>query len=119
MDKQLSQRVAVVTGASSGIGKEVAKALVAHSVHPGTVDSNFACHADESTQARIKTFSSITPVEGADTVLWLATADEAGTSNGSYFYERQPRKPDPFAEDDANVERLWQESEKIVAAAGT
>jgi NAD(P)-dependent dehydrogenase (short-subunit alcohol dehydrogenase family) len=92
--------------------------IVAHAMHPGAVDSNFASHADEATQARIRTYRSVTPAEGADTLLWLATADEPGNSSGGYFYRRQPRSASAFADDAANADRLWDESEKLVAAVG-
>jgi NAD(P)-dependent dehydrogenase (short-subunit alcohol dehydrogenase family) len=101
-----------------GLAQRLAHAgIVAHAVHPGTVDSNFFSHADESTQARLKALSKITPQQGADTLIWLATADEPGRSSGGYFYARNPRTPNPFAEDAGNADRLWEESEKLVAGA--
>jgi NAD(P)-dependent dehydrogenase (short-subunit alcohol dehydrogenase family) len=102
-----------------GLAKRfAADGIVAHAVHPGTVDSNFISHADEATQARIRTYSALTPAEGADTLIWLATAEEPGKSNGGYFYLRKPRKQSAFADDDANVDRLWSESEKLLATVG-
>lgn len=92
--------------------------IVAHAFHPGTVDSNFFSHADESTQTRLQALSKITAQEGADTLIWLATAEEPGKSSGGYFFKRAPRTPNPFVNDQANADRLWQESEKLVAAAG-
>jgi NAD(P)-dependent dehydrogenase (short-subunit alcohol dehydrogenase family) len=97
-----------------GLAKRLAgSGIVAHAVHPGTVDSNFFSHADESTQARLEGLSKITPAEGADTLIWLALADEPGKSSGGYFYKRSPRTPNPFADDPVNVDRLWEESEKL------
>jgi NAD(P)-dependent dehydrogenase (short-subunit alcohol dehydrogenase family) len=102
-----------------GLARRLADSgIVAHAFHPGTVDSNFFSHADESTQARLRGLSKITSQEGADTLIWLATADEPGKSSGGYFYQRQPRTPNPFVNDEANAERLWEESEKLVTAAG-
>jgi NAD(P)-dependent dehydrogenase (short-subunit alcohol dehydrogenase family) len=92
--------------------------IVAHAMHPGVVDSNFITHADERTQAHIRTFKSQTPAEGADTLIWLATAEEPGTSTGGYFYQRKPRAPNPVVDDAAYVDRLWVESEKLIAKAG-
>jgi NAD(P)-dependent dehydrogenase (short-subunit alcohol dehydrogenase family) len=101
-----------------GLAKRLASSgIVAHAAHPGTVDSNFFSHADEATQSRLKGLSKITAEEGADTVIWLATADEPGKSTGGYFYRRKPRTPNPFVDEQANADRLWQESEKLVAAA--
>jgi NAD(P)-dependent dehydrogenase (short-subunit alcohol dehydrogenase family) len=89
--------------------------IVAHAVHPGTVDSNFITHADEGTQARIRAFPSVSPAQGADTLIWLATDDEGAASSGGYFYQRKPRQASAFADDAANADRLWAESEKITA----
>ena len=93
--------------------------IVAHAMHPGAVDSNFASHADEATQARIRTYRSVTPAEGADTLIWLATADEPGRSSGGYFHRRQPRPASAFADDAANADRLWEESEQLLATVRT
>ena len=102
-----------------GLAKRLAgDGVVAHAMHPGTVDSNFFAHAPESTQAYIRTLKSVTSEEGADTLIWLATAEEAGQSSGGYFFERQPRTPNPLVDDDSAVERLWAESERLVAKAG-
>jgi NAD(P)-dependent dehydrogenase (short-subunit alcohol dehydrogenase family) len=89
--------------------------IVAHAMHPGVVDSNFITHADERTQAHIRSFKSQTPAEGADTLIWLATAEEPGRSTGGYFYQRKARVPNPVVEDAAYVNRLWTESEKLLA----
>jgi len=54
----------------------------------------------------------------ADTLIWLATAEEPGNSSGGYFYRRKPRAVNPVVDDDAYVDRLWEESEKLIAKAG-
>jgi NAD(P)-dependent dehydrogenase (short-subunit alcohol dehydrogenase family) len=92
--------------------------IIAHAVHPGTVDSNFFSHADAATQARLKGLSRITPQEGADSLIWLATAEEPGKSSGGYFHKRAPRAANPFADDPANWERLWEASLKLTASQG-
>ena len=89
--------------------------VIAHAVHPGTVDSNFASHADERTQAYIATLEALTPEQGADTIIWLATAEEPGRSSGGYYHLRKPRTPNPLIDDQATIDRLWEESEKLVA----
>ena len=102
-----------------GLAKRLANdGIVAHAMHPGTVDSNFITHADERTQARIRTFAMQTPIQGADTLIWLATAQEPGKTTGGYFYQRKPRTPNPVVDDDSYVERLWKESEKLIAKFG-
>jgi NAD(P)-dependent dehydrogenase (short-subunit alcohol dehydrogenase family) len=92
--------------------------VVAHAMHPGVVASNFASHADEKAQAHMATLAAQTSEQGADTLIWLATSDEAGQTTGGYFYLRKPRAPNPVTLDPAYVDRLWAESEKLVAKAG-
>lgn len=102
-----------------GLARRLAgEGIVAHAMHPGTVDSNFITHASEKTQAYIRTLQSISPRKGAETLIWLATAEEPGRSSGGYFYQCKPRTPNPIVEDEASVDRLWTETEKLLARAG-
>jgi NAD(P)-dependent dehydrogenase (short-subunit alcohol dehydrogenase family) len=104
---------------TQGLASRLAEdGIVAHAVHPGTVDTNFASHADEGTQAYIRSLDLISPAEGADTLIWLATAEEGGATSGGYYCERKPRAPNPLANDSSVVERLWKESERLVARSG-
>lgn len=93
-----------------------ADGVVAHAVHPGTVASNFITHAAESTQAHIRTLDAMSPEQAAAALIWLATADEPGRTSGGYFHQFKPAAPNPLANDDAAVERLWTESERLVAS---
>lgn len=94
--------------------------IVAHAMHPGVVGSNFFSHGDEAMQRYLeaKRDTLITPAQGADTLIWLATDPEPGRSSGLYFHQRQAIEPSPAAQDDAAAERLWQESEALAAKAG-
>jgi NAD(P)-dependent dehydrogenase (short-subunit alcohol dehydrogenase family) len=94
-----------------------AEGITVHAIHPGAVDSNFASYAPPETQEYIRGLDKFTEEEGADTLIWLASASEGATSNGGYWYRRQLRKPNPVAEDEAFVNRFWAESEKLVAGA--
>ena len=62
---------------------------------------------------------AITPAEGADTLIWLATAREPGEANGGYFFKRAPGTVSALGQDDVAAERLWIESEALVARDGT
>ena len=90
--------------------------ILAYSFHPGTIDSNFISHAGEQTQAYMRTLRFISSEDGADTLLWLALSDPPQPSGG-YYYQRAPRTPNPLLDDDEAVERLWRESEKLIARA--
>jgi NAD(P)-dependent dehydrogenase (short-subunit alcohol dehydrogenase family) len=91
--------------------------IVAHAVHPGAVDSNFFSYAPADTQARAAGLDKASETEGADTLVWLATAEEGAASNGGYWYRRRPRAPNPIVDDAAVVERFWTESRTLVDGA--
>lgn len=89
--------------------------IVAHSVHPGAVDSNFFSYAPAATRERTKDMPKFSTEEGADTLIWLATSDEGGENSGSYWHQRKQRAPNPLVDNDAIVERFWQESERLAS----
>jgi NAD(P)-dependent dehydrogenase (short-subunit alcohol dehydrogenase family) len=101
-----------------GLAKRLAgDGIVAHAMHPGTVNSNFISHAGPSTQAYIRSLPAISSEQGADTLIWLATADEPGRSSGGYYFQRKLRTPNPLADDEVAVSRLWEKSERLVKGA--
>jgi NAD(P)-dependent dehydrogenase (short-subunit alcohol dehydrogenase family) len=95
--------------------------IVAHAMEPGVVlASNFVSHADEAMQRYMATLGerAVSPEEAAATLVWLATAREAGQSSGGYYYQCKPAPISAAAQDDAAAEKLWIESEALVARAG-
>lgn len=88
--------------------------IVAHAFHPGTVASNFFSHAPAETRTYTDTLEKITPAHGADTLIWLATSDEATRTNGKYWYRREIRMPNPVVDDPTIVRRFWQSSKQLV-----
>src|SRR6202008_1975851 len=73
-----------------GLAKRLAgDGIIAHAMHPGAADTNFITHADEQSQATMLGYARLTPEEGADTLIWLATAEEPGRSSGGYFHQRK------------------------------
>lgn len=101
-----------------GLAKRLgARGIVAHSVHPGTVGSNFFAHVPQHVRDIYEDAPKLSNEEGADTLAWLATAEEAGDGNGLYWFQRAVRTPNPVVEDDAFVDRFWQAAEALVATA--
>lgn len=92
--------------------------IVAHAFHPGVVGSNFVSHVPESTRAYMATLDAQLPEVAAQPLVWLATSDEAEQTTGLYWNKGVAEAPNPLALDDANAERLWAESEKLVARTG-
>jgi len=92
--------------------------IVAHSVHPGTADSNFFSYVNEETKRYTDTIEKLSNEECADTVIWLATAEEPGNCSGLYWYKRAVRTPNPLIDDADFIAGLWKASEEIIARAG-
>lgn len=88
--------------------------IFAFSMHPGTVASNFISHVPDSTRQYMESLDSISPAQGADTLIWLATADAAELTNGGYYYKRSLRQANPQAEDEEAINQLWSASEKLI-----
>jgi NAD(P)-dependent dehydrogenase (short-subunit alcohol dehydrogenase family) len=91
--------------------------IVAHSMAPGPVASNFYNYAPPETRNHIQSLSMLSEQEGADTLVWLATADEPGLSNGGYWENRKPRPPHALADDEQTLQRFWEESERLIERA--
>lgn len=90
--------------------------VVAQAMHPGRVGSNFASHGDEAMQSYMAANACIPPESPARTIVWMATAPELGCGGGRYFHDLAETEPAPQARDDDAAERLWTESERILAA---
>lgn len=92
--------------------------IVAHALHPGVVASNFASHGTPELKAHMAAANCITPEDAAEGLVWLATDAAPGQSNGLYWQERTVTQPSPLAEDEVAAERLWAESEALLARSG-
>lgn len=94
-----------------------AQGLIAHAMHPGVVDSNFASHCEPGMQAYMESIKdrAVTPDVPARTLVWLASGAEPGAVNGRYFHDMAEVPPSAAAQDDAAAARLWEESEALGA----
>lgn len=92
--------------------------IVAQAMHPGVVATNFATHGDAAMQAHMAAADTVSPEEPAETLVWLATAPEAGRDAGRYFHRQAEEVPTDAARDDAAAARLWTETEKLLAELG-
>lgn len=89
--------------------------IVVHAMHPGVAATNFAAHGDAVTQAYFATQEGTPADQAADTLVWLALAEEPGQFSGGYFFNRAQEAPSRAALDDGAAARLWRESEVLVA----
>lgn len=83
--------------------------VVAHSFHPGFVATAFGASAGRlaSLVALAQRWFGRSPERGADTMTWLATADEPLRSSGAYWVDRVQRPFAAAARDPAVGRRLW------------
>jgi NAD(P)-dependent dehydrogenase (short-subunit alcohol dehydrogenase family) len=88
--------------------------IVVHAMHPGAVDTNFIERAGEATQKHMRAMPLMSAEHAAETLVWLANADEPGHSSGGYFHQCAPMEISDVAKDDIAAERLWRESEALV-----
>lgn len=89
--------------------------IIAQAMHPGVVHSNFASHGDDFMKDYMSSIDGTGPEHPARTLVWLATAPEPGRDGGRYFHDLAEVPAAPQALDDEAAERLWAESERILA----
>ncbi|MDG2002618.1 MAG: SDR family NAD(P)-dependent oxidoreductase [Novosphingobium sp.] len=112
-------KLANVLHAHALAGMLASDGIIAHSVHPGTADSNFFSTMGEETRRYADTLDKITNEEGADTVVWLATAEEPGQCSGLYWHKRELRTPNPLVDDADYIARFWTASEELANQVNT
>ncbi|MBX0291249.1 SDR family NAD(P)-dependent oxidoreductase [Hymenobacter sp. HSC-4F20] len=90
--------------------------VVSNSLHPGAIASNFGAHAAGwlATGTQLLRPFMISPDQGAETTLYLATAPEMGAISGGFFAKK---KAEPVKHDFNTAEhawQLWQETQRLV-----
>ncbi|MFM5906368.1 MAG: SDR family NAD(P)-dependent oxidoreductase [Novosphingobium sp.] len=95
-----------------------ADGIVAQSMHPGVVASNFASHGDDFMQKHMASAPTVPSDLPAETIVWLATDPEGGRDAGRYFHLKAEETPADCALDDEAAARLWLESERLLAEIG-
>ena len=93
--------------------------VTANAFHPGFVATGF--NRNNGVLMRLgmaisRPFAR-SPQEGAESLVWLADAEEAGQLNGAYIVDQHPVTPSPAAQDVAVARRLWQVSEEQTRAS--
>jgi NAD(P)-dependent dehydrogenase (short-subunit alcohol dehydrogenase family) len=93
--------------------------VTANSLHPGFVSTRFGDQSGGvlSLVVRAAKMFAISPEKGAETIIHLASSDEAGNASGLYYYKCRPATPTREAQDNNAARRLWQESEKLAGIA--
>jgi NAD(P)-dependent dehydrogenase (short-subunit alcohol dehydrogenase family) len=88
--------------------------VTVNAVHPGVVKTNFGRSSGflRFGMRAAGTFL-LSPEEGADTVVYLATSPDVADVTGRYFVKRKPIRSSPESRDQDVQERLWQVSEQL------
>jgi NAD(P)-dependent dehydrogenase (short-subunit alcohol dehydrogenase family) len=91
--------------------------VTSNALHPGFVATRFAHNNGiiwGGLMALMQRLFAITPEEGAQTSIYLATAPEVATISGRYFVKSRETSPAPQAQDMAAAARLWEISERML-----
>jgi len=88
--------------------------VVVNALHPGVIATELARDYAAPIRLMAKWFFK-SPEHGARTSLYLATSPEAADVSGRYFVNAKQKQPGAAALDDALAERLWAETERLVA----
>ena len=83
--------------------------VVCHSMHPGWAATPGVSASIPLFEAKFRDVLR-TPAQGADTIVWLGSADVPAYSSGSFWLDRRPRethRSDATRETDAEREALW------------
>jgi NAD(P)-dependent dehydrogenase (short-subunit alcohol dehydrogenase family) len=95
--------------------------VTANSLHPGFVNTRFGDNSGPGIRTVmfgfLKNFA-ISPEKGAETIVWLASADEPAQVSGAYFYKCKETMPTAEARDDESARRLWHATAKLVGLDG-
>jgi NAD(P)-dependent dehydrogenase (short-subunit alcohol dehydrogenase family) len=91
--------------------------VTANSLHPGVVASRFGIPREgqrgDASSVRFLEAHGISPEEGAETIVYLASAADAAKASGQYFNQCRAVTPSQEAQNRAVAEKLWEESERL------
>lgn len=90
-------------------------------LHPGWVATQFAQNNLRGFMALVRPFyrlfqklTAITPEQGADTMIYLASSPEVEGVTGKFFVERREKQSLDVSYDEGAAKKLWEISEKMV-----
>ena len=84
--------------------------VTVNAFHPGAVATGIYRQLPGFMQPLIR-LTMLTPAQGADTAVWLATAPELANVSGEYFIGRKLKKGSKLSRDGELAKHLWQVSE--------
>ncbi|HWE07528.1 MAG TPA: SDR family oxidoreductase [Rhizomicrobium sp.] len=93
--------------------------VTANCLHPGFVATRFGDQSGGvmSLAVRAAKNFAITPEQGAQTMVYLASSPEVAEITGGYFYKCRQATPTREAQNDDDARRLWDASTRIAGIA--
>ena len=94
--------------------------VTVNALHPGVVSTQLFRDLPLPVRVALGTIGRLvllSPRQGADTSVYLASAPELAGASGGYYRRRRPLSPSAAAQSDADAERLWQESLQLTGLA--
>ncbi len=89
--------------------------VTANVLHPGFVATCFSMNNPLMRPLmKLASLFAISPEEGAQTSIYLASSDEVKGVSGKYFYKCKPRKSSSTSRDEETQRHLWEVSEELV-----
>jgi len=89
--------------------------ITSNSLHPGAVRTNFGADAGSGLFVWLFNLARpffLTPEQGAETTIYLATSPEVKKMTGLYFDKKKPKSPSRDAQSEVNARKLWEKSEE-------
>lgn len=85
--------------------------VTVNSLHPGAVGTNIGVNRETGfgrSVLKLLSLFFLTPEQGADTAIYLATEPELNEVTGQYYYRRKMKELTARAKDTQEAKRLWQ-----------
>ena len=89
--------------------------ITANCLHPGFVATRFGDQSGGILAFAVRAAKNfaLTPEQGAETIIYLASSPDVANVSGKYFYKSKPETPTKEAQNDADAKRLWDVSAKL------
>ena len=98
------------------LARRTGSGITANALHPGFVATRFGDNSGGLMRTVLKVakpIGAISPEEGAQTIIYLASSPHVAAVTGEYFYECKPTTPTAEARNDEDARKLWEISESI------
>jgi NAD(P)-dependent dehydrogenase (short-subunit alcohol dehydrogenase family) len=95
--------------------------ITANCLHPGIVASRFFdnVHGGLGVLLKLGAFFMISPEQGAQTIVYLASSDQVRGITGQYFSRCRFKMPTREAQSDDAARQLWNESQRLAGRCGS